>query len=82
MKSHPNYPLKVNAVSLNTVDVLTMDPDGEHLRMDVRAFFRNDDASDRVIGVFYKGIIKIDEAFEKMLKGGDTGTEWGNCRKC
>lgn len=87
MESHPSYPVKIKATSLNTVDLIKPDPSGKVLRLDVRAFFKDQERGDNggVIGVFYTGHIKVTEQFGKIMQGdGEAvaqGTDFGHVRE-
>jgi len=65
MVSEPGAPSVVNAKGVMGGDWIHADPDGKHLRLDVRSVLETDDGA--FITLLYKGLITVNEALQKCF---------------
>ncbi|EPS36222.1 hypothetical protein H072_10306 [Dactylellina haptotyla CBS 200.50] len=77
LKSHTDYPVKVNAELISGADWIHGDPSGEIQRLDVRSVFKTDD--DALLNFSYLGLIHMDKDIASIF--GETAspglvTDW------
>lgn len=83
LTSAPGYPYQINARFIHGSDYLRLDPDEQHVRLDVRATAQ-DKHTGALLLLVYHGVVDITGAEGLVIRGDENAhtTGFGNACKC